>query len=256
VLTDLLAGLDPAVVKQREWRRGELPPGQLGWRMLGRILERTAPLREAAAELRTSAPRAVDVAVDLGGGRRLVGTVPEVYGDRLVPVTYSRLGAKHRIASWVHLLALAAADGDRNWTAHTLGRPHSRSRDAVATSQLGPLDHTALDVLRDLVALRDRGRRAPLPLPLKASLGYARARRSRADVPDALVKAGYDWRDGRFPGEQSDPAVLKIWGRLDDPPEVAEAPSPGEQFPGETGRFGALSMRVWSPLIEAEQGSW
>ena len=24
----------------------------------------------------------------------------------------------------------------------------------------------------------------------------------------------------------------------------------------ETGRFGALAMRVWSPLIEAEQGSW
>jgi exodeoxyribonuclease V gamma subunit len=30
----------------------------------------------------------------------------------------------------------------------------------------------------------------------------------------------------------------------------------GEEFPGETGRFGALAMRVWSPLIEAEQGSW
>jgi exodeoxyribonuclease V gamma subunit len=196
------------------------------------------------------------VAVDLGGGRRLVGTVPEVYGDRLVPVTYSRLGAKHRIESWVWLLALTAADGDRNWTAHTIGRPHSRSRDTVATSVLGPLDHAALDVLRDLVELRGRGLRAPLPLPLKASLGYARARRARADVPDALVKAGYDWRDSRFPGEQSEPATLKIWGRLDEPPEVREAPGQGEDFPGETGRFGALAMRVWSPLLAAEQGSW
>jgi exodeoxyribonuclease V gamma subunit len=256
VLTDLLAGLDLDVVKQREWRRGELPPGQLGWRMLGTIIERAGPLRAAAAELRRSPPRAVDVAVDLGGGRRLVGTVPEVYGDRLVPVTYSRLGAKHRLASWVHLLALAASDDDRSWTAHTLGRPHGRSREAVAVSLLGPLDHTAIDMLRDLVALRDHGLRAPLPLPLKASLSYARARRTRADVADALVKAGYDWRDGMFPGEQSEPAALKIWGRLDEPPEVRDAPPAGQEFAGETGRFGALAMRVWTPLIQAEQGSW
>jgi exodeoxyribonuclease V gamma subunit len=256
VLTDLLAGLGASVVKQREWRRGELPPGQLGWRKLGQIIERAGPLHAAAADLRVAPPRAVDVAVDLGGGRRLVGTVPEVYADRLVPVTYSRLGAKHRLTTWVHLLALSASDGDRNWTAHTLGRPHSRSRDAVATSLLGPLDHTAPDVLHDLVVLRDHGLRAPLPLPLKASLAYARARRTRADVPEALVKAGYDWRDGRFPGEQSDPATLKIWGRVDEPPEVRAAPPAGEEFAGETGRFGALSMRVWSPLIEAEQGSW
>ncbi len=256
VLADLLAGLDPAMVKQREWRRGELPPGQLGWRMLGQIIDRAGPLQVAAAELRMTPPRAVDVAVDLGRGRRLVGTVPEVYGDRLVPVHYSRLGAKHRIASWVQLLALTVSDEDRNWTAHTLGRPHSRSRDAVATSFLGPLDHAAHGVLRDLVALRDQGLRAPLPLPLKASLGYARARRSHADVPDALVKAGYDWKDSKFPGEQSETAALKIWGRLEEPPEVRDVPSPGEEFPGETGRFGALAMRVWSPLIEAEQGSW
>jgi exodeoxyribonuclease V gamma subunit len=256
VLADLLAGLDPGVVKQREWRRGELPPGQLGWRMLGQILDRATPIRDAVAGLRSVPPREVDVAVDLGGGRRLVGTVPEMYGDRLVSATYSRLGAKHRLASWVRLLALTASDDDRNWTAHTFGRPHSRSREATAASVLGPLDHTGLDVLRTLVVLRDRGLRAPLPLPLKASLGYARARRTRADVGDALVKAGYDWKDGRFPGEQSEPAVVKVWGRLDEPPEVGESPAPGEEFPGETGRFGALSMTVWSPLVEAEQGSW
>jgi exodeoxyribonuclease V gamma subunit len=256
VLGDLLAALDPAVVKQREWRRGELPPGQLGWRMLGQILDRAGPLHAAAAALRRTPPRGVDVAVDLGDGRRLVGTVPEVYGDRLVSVTYSRLGAKHRIASWVRLLALASSDDDHSWTAHTVGRPHSRSREDTATSLLGPLDHTARDLLRDLVRLRDRGLRAPLPLPLKASLAYARSRRTHADVPDALVKAGYDWKDNKFPGEQSEPAVLKIWGRVDHPPEVGERPGPGEDFPGETGRFGALALRVWSPLIEAEQGSW
>ena len=48
----------------------------------------------------------------------------------------------------------------------------------------------------------------------------------------------------RRPGEpeQSEPAVLKIWGRVDHPPEVGERPGPGEEFPGETGRFGALAL--------------
>ena len=144
VLADLLAGLDAAVVKQREWRRGELPPGQLGWRMLGQILDRAGPLHAAAAALRTHRRRARSTSPSTSAAvAGCVGTVPEVYGDRLVSVTYSRLGPKHRLASWVRLLALAASDDDRSWTAHTLGRPHSRSRDDIAVSLLGPLDHTA-----------------------------------------------------------------------------------------------------------------
>ena len=74
--------------------------------------------------------------------------------------------------------------------------------------------------------------------------------------PDALVKAGYDWRDGRFPGEQSDAGGPDDLGPDASLPEVGERPGEGEEFPGETGRFGALSLRVWSPLFEAEQGSW
>jgi len=256
VLVDLLAGLPSDAVAQREWRRGLLPPGQLGWRMLDGILRRAAPLRAEAQQLRTVSPRAVDVSVELGGGRWLRGTVPEVYGDRLVPVHYSRLGAKHRLASWVWLLALTASDDDRSWTAHTLGRPtNSRSRDTHGVSLLGPLDHTAVDVLRDLVALRDAGLRDPLPVPLKTSLRYARARRARADVPDALEKAGYEWT-GKFGGERDADAVRRIWGPGAALPGVGLAPGPGEEFAGETSRFGALALRVWSPLVQAEQGGW
>jgi exodeoxyribonuclease V gamma subunit len=256
VLSDLLAGLSPDVVAQREWRRGLLPPGQLGWRMLDDILRKAAPLRTAALTLRTVEPRAVDVSVDLGDGRWLRGTVPEVYGDRLVPVHFSRLGAKHRLASWVWLLALTASDDDRNWTAHTLGRPtNNRSRDTHGTSLLGPLDHTSLEVLRDLVSLRDTGLREPLPVPLKSSLRYARARRARADVPDAQEKAGYEWTS-KFGGERDADAVIRVWGHGAALPGVAAPPGFGEEHPGETSRFGALAMRVWSPLIQAEQGGW
>ncbi|WGL52390.1 exodeoxyribonuclease V subunit gamma [Nocardioides sp. BP30] len=257
VLHDLLGGLDAEAARQHEWRRGVLPPGFLGWRLLGEILEKAAPLARQALDLRTRPVRAVDIDVDLGGGRRLRGTVPGVYGDRLVPVSFSRLGATHRLQSWIQLLALAASDEDSAWTAHTVGRPtNSRSRTPVGLSQLGPLDHRAVGLLRDLVALRDSGLTEPLPFPLKASLTYARQRRTQASSDEALDKAGWDWRDGRFPGECSDPEQVRAWGAGAPIPGVAIAPLPAEAFDGETHRFGALAMRVWSPLLVAEQGSW
>ncbi len=258
VLRDLLAGVDPDRARQQEWRRGVLPPGRLGWRLLQGIVEKARPLAAEGLRLRTVAPGAVDVDVDLGGGRRLRGTAPEVYGDRLVPVSYSRLGATHRLQSWLLLLALTATDPDRNWTAHTLGRPgNSRSREHHALSLLGPLDdYTATDLLRQLVDLRDRGRCEPLPLPLKASFAYARQRRTRATPDEALLKAGWDWLDGRFPGEQSEPAHLRAWGPDAPIPGLDSQPRPGEEYDGEATRFGALALRLWAPLLGAEQGSW
>ncbi len=258
VLHDLLAGVDPDRARQQEWRRGVLPPGRLGWRTLGGIVEKAQPLALAARGLRTVEPRAVDVDVDLGGGRRLRGTVPEVYGDRLVPVGYSRLGPTHRLQSWLRLLALSASDPDHNWTAHTLGRPaNSRSRERHALSLLGPLDdYTARGLLRTLVDLRDRGSCEPLPLPLKSSFTYARQRRTRATHDEAVLKAGWDWKDGRFPGEQSDAAHQRAWGPRAGLPGLDRGPGPGEESEGETTRFGALAMRLWSPLLGAEQGSW
>ena len=257
VLGDLLAGLDPETARQHEWRRGVLPPGFLGWRLLGDVVEQVKPIARAALELRSRPPRAVDIDVDLGAGRRLRGTVPRVYGDRLVPVSYSRLGATHRLQSWIQLLALAASDEDSAWSAHTLGRPaNSRSRSQVGHSQLGPLDHRARDLLRDLVALRDSGLSEPLPFPIKASFAYARHRRTQATCDEALEKAAWDWRDGKFPGECSDPEQVRIWGPKAALPGTAVAPPDTATYDGETTRFGALAMRVWSPLLIAEQGSW
>ncbi|MEI7055070.1 exodeoxyribonuclease V subunit gamma [Nocardioides sp. CCNWLW239] len=262
LLHDLLAGMSEEQATQQEWRRGVLPPKWLGWRILTDVVSKAKPIAAEALRVRhtaisTGQARAVDVEVDLGDGRRLTGTVPQVYGDRLVPVTYSRLGAKQRIESWLQLVALAASDEDRAWSAWTLGRPgNSRSRTPFGLSQLGPLDHTAIDVLRDLVRLRDKGLSAPLPLPLKTSLAYARQRRTQAGVDDALYKAGWEWNDGRFEGEESDVEQVRAWGAKSAIPGLGDPPEPGEEFDGETSRFGALAMRVWSPLLTAEQGSW
>ncbi|WP_300681443.1 exodeoxyribonuclease V subunit gamma [Nocardioides sp.] len=243
ILGDMLRGIHPDQARQREFRRGVVPPKWLGWRLLDDIVGKARPIGAEALRLRSGhEARMVDVDVDLGGGRRLRGTVGDLYADRIIRVHYSRLGATHRLGSWIRLLALAASDEDRAWSALTLGRAGGRSGTNVGLSQLGPLDHTAREMLRDLVTLREAGLAEPLPLPLKSSLVYARNRRTGMDHSAAVDKAGWEWRDGRFPGEQSEPAHLRAWG--------AKAPLPDPD------RMAELADRVWSPLLTAEQGSW
>jgi exodeoxyribonuclease V gamma subunit len=261
VLRDVLSGTALADAVQKEWRRGQLPPGRLGWRLLRGIADEVGPLAEAAGGLRASPARAVDVDVDLTDGRVLRGTVAGLHGDRLVSVSYSRLAGRNRLQSWIRLLALAASDDDRPWVAYTLGRPaNPRSRGTWQGSRLGPLDHTAVDLLRDLVALRDRGLTEPLPLPVKASLAYVEARRTGADPADARFRAGQRWAgqkwvDGRPEGEGAEPEHVRVHGPGAPLPATGEEPRPGEEHPGETTRFGALAMHVWSPLLENERFS-
>ncbi len=50
LLNDILRGMTPADAQQAEWRRGTLPPGQLGWR-------RAIALRDQCALLATEALR-------------------------------------------------------------------------------------------------------------------------------------------------------------------------------------------------------
>jgi exodeoxyribonuclease V gamma subunit len=243
ILDDMLRGVHPDQARQREFRRGVVPPKWLGWRLLDGIVTKARPIGAEALRLRGGQEaRAVDVDVDLGGDRRLRGTVGDLYGDRIVRVHYSRLNAGHRLQSWLRLLALAASDEDRAWSALALGRAGGRSGTGVGLSQLGPLDHTAREVLRELVSLREAGLAEPLPLPLKSSLVYARHRRTGMDHSAALDKAGWEWRGGRFPGEQAEPAHVRAWG------DRAPLPQPE--------RFAELAERVWSPLLAAEQGSW
>ena len=103
----MLRGIHPDEARQMEWRRGVLPPGRLGWRTATEIREQAMKLAVGALTHRQVAPQAFDVDVDLGGGRRLTGTVPRVYGRRLVSVGYSRLDGKQLLEAWVRLLALA-----------------------------------------------------------------------------------------------------------------------------------------------------
>lgn len=249
MLSDMVRGMTPDDARQAEWRRGTLPPGQLGWRRATEIRDQAQQLAAAAARLRQPVSHAHDVDIDLGAGRRLTGTVSPVFGDRLVSVTYSRLSGKHLLEAWIPLLALTGAYPGRPWSASCIGR-HRRGPAPRRVELAAPAD-TAVELLRDLVAIYDAGRREPLPLPVKTSFAWAEARHSGDDPEQA---AGYRWRStDRFPGEEREPAHMRAWGpdaRLGD---LMAPVRPGEEYDGEAHRLGAYAARLWLPLLRAEQ---
>ena len=105
MLGDILRGMTPDDARHAEWRRGTLPPGQLGWRKATEIRDQATSWRPPLSGIARADAQAYDVDIDLGSGRRLTGTVSPVFGDRLVSVTYSKLDGKHLLESWIPLLA-------------------------------------------------------------------------------------------------------------------------------------------------------
>lgn len=243
LLMDMMAGMDPERAGQAEWRRGSLPPGRLGWRKANELRDQASELARAALSYRTGTPQAYDVDVDLGAGRRLTGTVSPVFGNRLVEVTYSKLDAQHLLKAWIPLVALAAARPG-SWSAVCIGR--QRRRRGVAERVLGPPLQDPVTVLRDLVATYDAGRREPIPLPIKTSHAWAAARHSRQDPRNEA------WSKWRY--ERDDRAIARVWGREPDLDELLTPVRPGEEAEGETCRLGAFAVRLWGPLLQAEDG--
>ena len=222
MLRDMLRGMHPDTAAHAEWRRGTLPPGRLGVRKAKEIRDRARDLALAALQHMGTDGDAHDVDVDLGGGRRLTGTITPVFGDRTVSVTYSKLAPKHVLASWIGLVALAAQNPGHNWTALCIGRGKSRNR--IATRVFAP-PPDPVSVSRDLVALYDAGRREPLPLPLKTSCAWAEARRDGADPQEA---AQAKWQTTRFhTGEDADRAHARAWGENPAFEQSARSTAPG-----------------------------
>jgi exodeoxyribonuclease V gamma subunit len=237
MLRDMLDGMDPDRAREAEWRRGTLPPGRLGWRKATEIRDQSALLAQAALGYRSPDPAAVDVDIDLGAGRRLTGTVSPVFGDRLVEVTYSKLDGRHLLQSWIPLLALHAHAPGTEWSATVIGRPKRGT--TPREEHLGRPAQSAVELLADLLAIYDEGRREPLPLPVKTSYAWAEAKHTHGDPERA---AGFRWRStDRFPGEDAEKAHERAFGKgawlshlvdrgLDD-----------------------YACRLWLPMLRAQQ---
>jgi len=259
-----LSGVDGNVAIKAEIARGMLPPGALG----KPVIDAVYPIVEAiAAEAGKLVPQGapadpLEVGVELGGGRRLSGTVGGIRGAVLLAATYSRVAAKHRLAAWVRLLALTASHPELELRAATVGRA---GRDGVRVALAGPLGSdaderraTALTHLAVLVDLFDRGMCEPLPLFCATSAAYAEAVRSGQDAVAAAESAwSTRWR---FEGEDTEPEHQLVLGGVRTFPEVAAvAPGAGEAGAGwaelETSRAGRLADRMWAGLLSFEERS-
>ena len=208
MLRDMLRGMDADQARHAEWRRGTLPPGNLGWRKANEICEQAALIADAARPYRSAEPAAVDIDVELGGGRRVTGTVTPVYDDRLVSVTYSKLDGRHLLQPWILLLALLGHDPRREWKATSIGRPKRGTTPRVEV--MGRPQESAIELLADLVAMYDQGRREPLPLPVKTSFAWADAVHGHRDPEYA---ARYKWNPDRYPGEDAEKAYERAFGK-------------------------------------------
>ncbi|WP_131106078.1 exodeoxyribonuclease V subunit gamma [Ornithinimicrobium sufpigmenti] len=267
ILAAVLSGRDPVATFDAEHWRGELPPFELGTRALNDITRNVQALCEATwrttglGGLGQPLPReALDVDLTLPNGRRLVGTVPGVVGQRALEVTYSTVGAKQRLRSWITSLALAAALGAEA-TSHVIGRYRwGRSKGYVLATHGPHQPQDALDLLEQLVDLRDRGLCEPLPLSPKTSLRWAQAWLSGpGDQAAATMDADREWKtndtfENAFPKEQDDPSVRYVHGDSVPLTAVLGVPDDDERWtPGVDSRLGQLALRVWAPVLRGAE---
>lgn len=244
LLRAVLAADDPGAtataVMTAEQLRGSLPPYELGRSTLTDIVTDCQALFARSAPLREGAARTLDIDVDLGGGRRLTGTVPRVHGNQVVSLSYSRLKPRQRITSWLAALALSATYPDENWTAHAVARTKAGPQRAL----VGPLDHRAGEWLAALVALYDDGLTRPLPMPLETSFAWAeaRAKELRGMDVDTAEAAARAWTTDPFnpwgiTGEDDDPVHRRIYGHGARVDVLLDAGLPD------------LAWRLWEPLL-------
>lgn len=244
-----LAGADVSHLCQAELRRGTLPAGRRGMTAVEGIARGVGVVRDAASAYLTAAPRAVDVLVDLGDGRRLTGTVTGARETVLLEASYSRLAPKHRLAAWTRLLAVAATTGEPTWRAVTIGPLRPDAPKARRSTLTPPEDPAA--VLRQLVDAYDRGMVEPLPLAPKTAERYAADRCAGLDVGEARAGAEKEW-SGTY-GENTDDAVCFVHGAAVAFERIWEtSPGPDEHWPDESTRFGVLARRMWDPLLSCE----
>ena len=109
----------------------------------------------------------------------------------------------------------------------------------------------ATEVLRELVAIYDAGRREPIPLPIKTSYAWAEARHCDGDP---VREAEFRWKSsGKYPAEDQAPAHVRAWGKNARLNDLMQPLRPGEEYDGEDNRLGAYAARLWLPMLRAER---
>ncbi len=261
LLTALRSGATREAWERVERARGTLPPEPLATAVLDEVCPLVEQLLAVAThELGAQAARSEEIDLELSDGRRLLGSVGEVYGDALGLVTYSSLKAKQRIAAYTRLVALTAGRPDVAWRAVLIARVSgSGNNKPVEVCQLAPLAEdtegraAAADAaLRRLVDLYDRGAREPVPLYGDTSRDIAvGARGTRGPWG-----ASRTWESGTspFPKDDRDPCHVAVLGRVTTFDELMDAPfdpdEVGSDWEACEQRAVAWAKRLWDPVLD------
>jgi exodeoxyribonuclease V gamma subunit len=191
-----------------------LPPGALADEDLSEITATTDAILALAAGhgAKPGVGETLGITLDLDDGRTIVGAVSGVRGRVATALRYSRLGAKHRLEAWVHLLATTLAHPDRDLRVVTAGR-RQRGRDGASVSVLGGVTvEAAREHLHRLVALCDRGSREPLPLPCDTALACLESILHNKP-PDAYATTRWEATPRRSWSENADDYHVLAFGR-------------------------------------------
>jgi exodeoxyribonuclease V gamma subunit len=162
------------------------------------------------------------------------------------------------------MLALTAARPDRDYESVVVGRarPRAASSAQVTVARIRPLGEdpasrqaAALAHLTILLDLYDRGMREPLPIACDTTAAYAAATRTGGDAVAAALEAwasDYDRdREDREPEH-----TLAFGGQATLTELMSEPPRADEHWErAQPTRFGSYALRLWSPLLAAEECS-
>ena len=242
-----LAGATEDAAVGAELARGSLPPGNLSGPVIDKLLPEVEQIVEHAAALLPGAAESgsVDVRVTLPGGRRLSGTVPDVYGTLLRSVTYSRVSPRHRLMTWVRFLALTAAHPEREFEAATVGRavygaaPRGTSVTVVRLPRMEP----------------ERRPRAPRRPGRALRRGAARAAADRLQVLGRL-RGGAARRErsgqGRARASGTARGTSRARARTSSTQLAFGGVLPFDELLGSTA-FDAYARRLWDDVLAWEQ---
>lgn len=238
MVTLALSGLDAEQVASAERLRGELPPGPLGARTLTRLMPTVGRIVNAVQRVSAARAEDLDCELALADGALLQGRL-RVHETSLVSHSFSRTSGASLLTAWTQLLLLAVTRPapPTGWRAVHVGR------DAICTMQAPPAQ-AAIELLGQMVALRERGLVQLVPLPLRAASGLQRlvpVKPWKPEEPDLLARREF--------GREWD----KDWARFvtEDLEELRRIPpQPGDPgIPGPS-RFENLANWLLTPLRE------
>lgn len=234
VLDGLLAGHPYDRVVAQEWRRGELPPGLLGARVIDGVAATAAGVMAARAPWAEVPLEFHAIDVDLGG-LRLTGRAA-TRGDVALACEFGNVSPKHLAAGWLDALALTVQLGRRIDAVVLGGRRRHRL--------VAPPPDLARRLLGQVAELAVEALQRVLPIPPRLGLLWARARAAGQDpLADKGLRTtwGYDCDDtwARFYPRGSLPWQPLVEGQR-------------WSMPGEPTELGSLAATVWAPIARAD----